>query len=83
MSEQINDGGPAFPTEVERKRGVTVSRIIQGGISHLDYLAAKAMAALMTQSEGAWNWPDKRIAEWSYDLAEAMLEEKKRRSHER
>ena len=67
-------GGPAFPSDASQNfEGMTLR----------DYFAAKAMQGLMSRIEqGGFDfgkYPDdaKRVALWSYDLADAMLEARK------
>lgn len=46
------------------------------GMTLLDYFAAKAMQGYVTSNSEI---PDEALATYSYDIAEAMLAEKKRR----
>jgi len=72
MSEQqINDGGPAFPTldNTEHWRHL--------GLSLRDYFAAAALQGLMAQVKPEDHWAEYR-AKWSYEVADAMLERRKR-----
>lgn len=72
MSEQqINDGGPAFPTldNTEHWRHL--------GLSLRDYFAAAALQGLMAQVKPEDHWAEYR-AKWSYEVADAMLEGRKR-----
>jgi hypothetical protein len=67
MSEQqINDGGPAFPTldNTEHWRHL--------GLSLRDYFAAAALQGLMAQVKPEDHWAEYR-AKWSYEVADAML----------
>jgi hypothetical protein len=71
MSEQqINDGGPAFPTldNTEHWRHL--------GLSLRDYFAAAALQGLMAQVKPEDHWAEYR-AKWSYEVADAMLERRK------
>ena len=67
MSEQIKDGGPAFPVHF-----ATLSISPSGGMTLRDYFAAKAM-----QGDCARVVWDKSEFEdncsWAYMLADAML----------
>tara|TARA_R110002167_G_C12164942_1_gene602866 strand:- start:62 stop:277 length:216 start_codon:yes stop_codon:yes gene_type:complete len=65
MSEPIETGGPACPM-----RGCD-------GMTLRDYFAAKAMAAMMTGDSYAQDWTDAKVAEWSYNAADAMIAERK------
>jgi hypothetical protein len=77
----MNDGGPAFPRDYHHSPE-------SPGMSLLDYLAAQAMAALLSQvdhngagyPEPRWNGNSEdrdKLAYRSYALAEAMLRQKK------
>lgn len=50
----------------------------QEGMSLRDYFAAKAMAALLSHTEGVHDWADDKIARGSYSAADAMLKERAR-----
>lgn len=58
----INTGGPAFPTGT----GVTP---YNPGMTIRDYFAAEALANAYTQHDSD---PDK-VAEWAYAVADSML----------
>jgi len=63
-----NDGGPAFPS----------GTVIKGGMSLRDYMAAKAMQAMVANpetctSEASVEGAAKVIAHWAYIQADAML----------
>lgn len=59
-------GGPAFPVDEHAwMRGLI-------GISTRDYFAAKAMQAIL--SDPNYVSVDKKLAEQSYNVADAMLE---------
>lgn len=62
---------PAFPTYFEGCGGY----LYQDGMTLLDYFAAKALPAVISDSGNAGydKW-----AEWSYKVAAAMLEERKK-----
>jgi len=67
----------AFPfIENTRDNYGNVHPIQHGGMELRDYFAAKAMAAnVVAYSQATGNSPsDVAIAEWSYHLADAMLE---------
>jgi hypothetical protein len=67
---QINDGGPAFPTEWNplKIKNPELSSKECRGMSLRDWFAGQALANEYTQS----NDPAK-IAEWAYRVADAML----------
>ena len=60
MSEPIDDGGPAFPNSNDTCGCY--------GMSLRDWFAGQAMAAMVTS-----HTPDDRIAQWSYQTADAMI----------
>jgi len=87
MSEEINDGGPAFPL-----KGPLTSDCL--GMSLRDYFAAKAMQALLSKHGGYADdesCPGYRpclsenaldvdcLAEYAYSQADAMLAERERK----
>lgn len=71
MTEQIKDGGPAFPVI-----GAPGAPEDCPGMTLLDYFAAKAMQANLTghiSHYGHDNWPFDHMASHAYDIAAAML----------
>jgi hypothetical protein len=74
------DNPPAFPTSDwdENDRAYKMH-----GITTRDYFAAKAMQGLIArESSGAFNFeacPNDpwRVAQWAYDVADAMMEARK------
>jgi len=90
MSAEINNGGPAFPAGSIRKTrqrpgdaGIdfVVSEIVKPryeGITARDYFAAKALAAIVGNEnksyENCGKPGVKKIANWAYEFADAMLE---------
>ena len=71
MSDQIKDGGPAFPL---LKRAIGYHADIQqadDGLSVRDYFAAKAMAALIASP--ATLYPGVPLSARAYEIADAML----------
>lgn len=77
MSDQPNDGGPAFPVpERENGNGDTVWPIACG-MSLRDYFAAQALSGVMADPNG-WNRPANTAAN-AYDYADAMLAERAKR----
>ena len=68
MSDTINNGGPAFPTENEAQTGTSTWRY--EGMTLRDYFAAKAMQALVSDHRRI-NRDDIALA--AYDIADAML----------
>ncbi len=72
-----NNGGPAFPCEVEwdqhgmRPVQTGPSRSLEQGLSIRDYFAAKALPAMSNE-----NYSVDDIAAACYQLADAMLKER-------
>ena len=69
MSENINDGGPAFPLSGP----LTTSDNL--GMTLRDYFAAKAMQSLVALDHTS----NINIAIWSYEIADAMLAEREKK----
>lgn len=79
--KKINDGGPVFPVRVENNgdepfsaNGVEVEPgyFVQfRGMTLRDYFAAKAMQGLLSSPTDPSS--AKAAAEWSYEMADAML----------
>jgi hypothetical protein len=75
MSEQ-DDGGPAFPfVETDLVCGTR----FDPGMSLRDYFAAKAMQAMLSLEDVHLNYGESELAKWSYQQADAMLEERNRK----
>lgn len=65
MSEQIKDGGPAFPVHERDWPGMTLR----------DYFAAKAMQGMLaTDGETNGYYEPAMVAEKAYQVADAMLQ---------
>ena len=71
MSNQINDGGPAFARDshMDKQLGLYVQ---QQGMTLRDYFAAAALQGMMAQFDPE-NELEHHIAKWSYKAADAML----------
>lgn len=72
MSEQIKDGGPAFPVSTSDPRiwhqdGYSTWQF--PGLSVRDYFAAKAMQSIVERGFNTWDL----VAERAYEMADAML----------
>lgn len=74
----INDGGPAFPSEVWDSEGCPQHT---QGMSLRDYFAAKAMQAMLSGHFAKYGhedyWPRPEIAAEAYEMADAMLAARK------
>jgi len=71
----INDGGPAFPSEVWDSEGCPQHT---QGMTLRDYFAAKAMQGLLAQSCGTALGSDTiHGAQYAYQMADAMLAARK------
>ena len=66
MSNNINNGGPAFPLRVPQEDHVFFNE----GMTMRDYFAAKAMLTLMRE-EKEMSYDD--IAAFAYAMADSML----------
>ena len=42
-----------------------------------DYFAARAMQSMLVHDAHAKNWSDAKVAEWAYNMADAMIEARK------
>lgn len=70
MSNQINNGGPAFPTDSEHTRGPGVKHF--SGMTLRDWFAGQALVMLPHHGCGAdLNTEDTAIA--AYQVADAMI----------
>ena len=72
MSNNINNGGPAFPCDrIPTKEG---GMVISDGVTIRDYFAAKAMQGMAASKEHCTDgWAHSDIAIQAYNLADAML----------
>jgi hypothetical protein len=70
MSE-IDNGGQAFPVQVPEYNGMPASYI--DGMSLRDWFAGQALTALPPHLHELQTDHWIKIAEWSYNLADAML----------
>jgi len=73
VTNEINDGGPAFPVVFQHDEATSECH----GMSLRDYFAAAALQGLMAQVKPEDHWAEYR-AKWSYEVADAMLERRKR-----
>ena len=64
MTNQINDGGPAFPADFQ---------LYSTGMTLRDYFAAAALQGFMAAHTSGGCLVDDLYAKYSYDLADAML----------
>ena len=78
MSNTINNGGPAFPTENARQTGP--SSWHEEGMTLRDYFAAKAMQSYVSRDswipaelEKTKESYDQLLARYAYEMADAML----------
>ena len=75
MSDAINNGGPAFPTENEAQTGASTWRY--EGMTLRDYFAAKSLPiAWAAYDQGYTGQPEcveQSIAHHAYQIADAML----------
>lgn len=80
MSDEINDGGTAFPVTVTDKSGQIAAT--QCGMSLRDYFAAAAMQGMLSSPDGG---PSKleNLAGGAYKAADAMLAARERKEEGR
>lgn len=94
MSDEINNGGPAFPSlkgfQQNRHVGqeyLAYSANSEGGMSLRDYFAGQALAGILSgdmkntltrMAESKAMSPSDAIAVFSYQAADAMLAERER-----
>lgn len=69
MSNTINNGGPAFPTESEHQSSASTWH--HEGMTLRDYFSAEAMQGLLARSVGNIN--AEIMANDAYQMADAML----------
>jgi len=76
MTEEINDGGPAFPPQIACDADGIYQEVsvygVQSGMSLRDYFAAKAMQALCMNPSAT----SELVAQAAYLVADAMLKER-------
>jgi hypothetical protein len=72
MTNQTQDGGPAFPlNELNHVTGDICAQHF--GLTVRDYFAAKAMQAIRTDVEFDLRHDPDQVADRAYELADAML----------
>ena len=74
MSKQIDDGGAAFPHQ--DWDACIKSQRLNTGMTLRDYFAAAALQGQLT-TEQADKASSHKLAVWSYELADAMIEVRK------
>lgn len=77
-ARDINNGGPAFPCEIILDNGCVDYCY---GMTLRDYFAAKAMQALIASrrvENESGHYDEDRVAESSYNMADAMLAEREK-----
>ena len=80
MTEEnkINDGGPAFPTEARSFSPTSKSCYWHNGMSLRDWFAGMTLCCNRLSNHGS-----AALAEEAYELADAMLKEREKRSNPR
>lgn len=68
MSENVNDGGRAFPFAYETES----TRHISYGMTLRDYFAARAVQGMCSRDESMFS--AMAIAKYGYKIADAMIE---------
>jgi hypothetical protein len=74
MSNQINDGGPAFPSPPSQHSNGFYST--GNGMTLRDYFAAAALQGFMAAHTSGGCLVDDLYAKYAYDLADAMLKQR-------
>jgi hypothetical protein len=78
MNEKIKNGGPGFPLMgMDYRNGQQVQAVFQNGMSLRDFFAAKAMQGFCAHG-GSGPITQQALAEFAYQLADAMLAERER-----
>lgn len=78
MSDQIKDGGPAFPVPLNEGQSYQ-GHAPCDGMTLRDYFAAKAMQGFC--ANGPENFEDmEQVAEQSYELADYMISQREKQS---
>ena len=75
MSNQINDGGPAFPAVYysEPVGSIGPQLVVKGGASLRDYFAAAALQGFLSNAEASRAWNESDVARFCYFQADEML----------
>jgi hypothetical protein len=72
---------PAFPIAdpfiAMKPQTEKEAKLLQAGMTLRDYFAAKAMQGLITSLPSDSTLYDSNVAKWAYEMADAMLEERK------
>lgn len=76
-NEQINDGGPAYPSGKSEKRGFENSHPLHEGMSLRDWFAGQALASMTTAPDYSKGPCNAAMAERAYVIADAMLAARK------
>lgn len=74
----MNDGGQAFPNQIDFVAGNTYREVVKGGITLRDYFAAHIVAGFATDTLLSL-FPDgmKEMAEKAYQWADTLIEARK------
>ena len=74
MSNQINDGGPAFPHKRQiRCNGEVIDSEMEPGMTLRDYFAAASLQGLMANPECNKTWDESDVAKFCYEMSNEML----------
>lgn len=75
-----DEGGPAFPFgQISEKTGQPINGYFNEGMTLRDYFAAKAMQSLLNSGyEDGFEEDCKGLATLAYEIADAMLAERKK-----
>ena len=75
MSEEPNDGGPAFPVVAESSHAHDAAF---RGMSLRDYFAGQSLPGITSLSRFSRE-ENKTAAKWAYEIADAMIQEREKR----
>ena len=67
-------GGPAFPIDAND----SLDRCVYTGMTLRDYFAAKALDISMHHLKDYYGINKQNVAEWCYEMADAMLKEREK-----
>lgn len=67
----------AFPSSTTEETGLGLTDVYNEGMDLRDYFAAKAMQGLIPLFHKAMSSDSKTCAEWSYEMADQMIEARK------
>ena len=76
MSEEPNDGGPAFPVVAESSAAHGAAF---RGMTLRDYFAGQALSGFCANGTFGSATSDQTVARWAYEVADAMIQKREKR----